>query len=355
MRRALGNFASRYRSIFRHPDGVVPNTVALVYALGGYLVALVLLGLGGWWFAPGTLLLASSLVIAAFLIHECTHQTLFPLPRAGEGDRHVQLARVLAWLVCACYGDYQRIRDKHLRHHFERADIVALDYRDLLGRHPLLKRAVEVGQWLCLPAVELLFHGLVLVRPFQVGDRAGQRRVLAVAALRGLYFVALLALGGWSLLLGYGLVYLLFLTVMGFMDAFQHQYLLLVGLDQSRGQSPTQDRGRFPQGYFTREYEEARTFTNPISVRFPALNLLVLNFCHHNVHHQRPAEPWHRLPALERELYPQGMAAPRVVPFGRQVRDFFRYRVARVMAPVTDSLDDAPNSGAAGVSFLTAL
>jgi fatty acid desaturase len=357
MRCALGNFASRYCSIFRHADGVLPNTLALGYALGGHLLALVLLGMGGWWFVPGVILLASSLVIAAFLIHECTHQTLFPSLKAGGPDRHTHLATVLAWLVGACYGDYQRIRDKHLRHHFERADIVALDYRDLLGRHPLLKRAVEVGQWLGLPAVELLFHGLVLARPFHTGDLGGQRRVLAVVALRGLYFFALFSLGGWSLLLGYCLAYLLFLTVMGFMDAFQHQYLLLVGLEGSRGQSPTQDRSRFPRGYFSREYEEARTFTNPISVRFPALNLLVLNFCHHNVHHQRPAEPWHRLPALERQLYPAGLGAPRVVPFARQVGDFYRYRVARVMAPAGDTLDSGgdPSVGAAGVSFLTAL
>src|SRR5690606_3755877 len=109
MRPALGNFASRYRSIFRHPDGVVPNTLALGYALGGHLLALVLLGMGGWWFVPGVLLLASSLVIAAFLIHECTHQTLFPPAKAGGPDRHAQLATVLAWLVGACYGDYPRI------------------------------------------------------------------------------------------------------------------------------------------------------------------------------------------------------------------------------------------------------
>src|SRR5690606_40564540 len=80
-------------------------------------------------------------------------------------------------------------------------------------------------------------------------------------------------------------------------------------------------------------------------------------FCHHNVHHQRPGEPWHRLPALERQLYPAGLGAPRVVPFARQVRDFFRYRVARVMAPAGDTLDSGgdPNVGAAGVAFLTAL
>jgi len=341
-------------SLFRDADGVIPNCLAIGYALAGYGAGLALCGAGGFWQALGIPLLASSLVIAAFLIHECTHQNLFEGPGEGQADRHEHLAAVLAWITGACYSDYRRIRDKHLRHHFERADIVAVDYREWLHRMPLLRKIVEVGQWLCLPAVEILFHALVLIRPFQLGDPAGQRRVLAMVALRGLYFGALYALGGWSLLLGYSLAYLLFLTVMGFMDAFQHQYLLLVGLDQPRAQSPTRDRERFPPGYFSRDYEETHTFTNPLSRRFPVLNLLVLNFCHHNVHHQRPAEPWYRLPALERQLYPQGDQPPRVVPFAQQLRDFFRYRVKRVMSAASDE-PGGDNTGAAGVSFLTAL
>ena len=34
------------------------------------------------------------------------------------------------------------------------------------------------------------------------------------------------------------------------------------------------------------------------------LNLLLLNFSYHNAHHERPIEPWYRLPALHARLYP---------------------------------------------------
>ena len=45
-----------------------------------------------------------------------------------------------------------------------------------------------------------------------------------------------------------------------------------------------------------RQYEEDNTYSNLLSTRYPWLNLLVLNFCYHNVHHNKPSEPWYRLP-----------------------------------------------------------
>ena len=63
--------------MFRHRDGVVPNLLAFAYAFGGYGA--------GWWLitrgaiAPavaGTVLLAHAMVIAAYLVHECAHNTV---------------------------------------------------------------------------------------------------------------------------------------------------------------------------------------------------------------------------------------------------------------------------------------
>lgn len=323
-------------ALFRHADGRLPNVLAIGYAVLGYGGALLLLANAGpgWW-PLAVLWLAHSLVMAAFLLHECTHQSLF-----RDRDRHRQLAVLLGWLSGSCYGDYQRIQDKHLRHHAERADIMALDYRLLLRSRPVLRWLVEAGQWLCLPTVELLMRGLVLVHPFRVGGSRRERwRVLGMLWSRGWYF-ALLGSFGWQVLAGYFLAWLLFLGVMGFMDAFQHTYLLRATL----GEPPAAP-------LFDAAYEEAHTFSNLLSRRLPALNLLVLNFCYHNVHHQRCAEPWHRLPALHRQIYADDQRV--LLPLARQLQQFFNHRVARVMAPATDQPGDAV--GAAGVSFLTPL
>lgn len=341
---------SIYADLFRHRDGVFPNTVAIGYALAGYVLALFLLAGHGIGFLLGIVLLAHSLVIAAYLIHECSHGSLF-----REQRHHAWLARILSWLTGACYGDVDRIRDKHLRHHFERADIVAVDYRRFLTRRPVLRRAVLLGQYCGLPAVELLMHGLVVIRPFLgQGTEHDRRRVLGVMLVRALFFAALAAFGGWMLLLGYAAAYLVFLSVLGFMDSFQHRYLLLTGLDAGRAESPTRDTGRFPTGYFSRQYEDQHTYSNLLSARWPRLNLLVLNFAYHNVHHQKPMEPWYRLPSLHRDAIAGGEPVQEL-PIGQQVRDYWRYRVARVMAPATDSLDSSANIGVAGVSFLTPL
>jgi len=349
--------------IFHHADGVLANSIAIAESLLGDGRSLKLLAQSGLWSFAGSLLLAHSLITAAVLIHQCTHQSLITVITASI-DLHQVLGAVLSWLTGACYGTFDAMRDKHLRHHFDRADIVAVDYRKIVARHSWLKKCVETGQWLCLPAVELLMHGLVILWPF-VGDKKATSdrakfRVIAVMAVRVFLFATLGILFGWQLLAGYTIAYLLFLTVMGFMDAFQHQYLLIEGLQQSRRDSPTRDRSRFGEDYFSREYEESHTWSNLLSQRWPLLNLLVLNFCYHNVHHQRPVEPWYRLPVLHRDVYSavgeiEADVNSQLVLFSKQISAFFRYRVARVMAPADDRLGEGENTGAAGVSFLTPL
>lgn len=339
---------------FRYPDVALPTVSALAYSLVAYVMGLFLLSNLNAWFIVGVLLLAHSMVVAAFLLHECTHGTLFAQQSPGGVERHELLALLLSWLSGCCYCDFAALRDKHLRHHFERADIVALDYRCVLRGRPLLRRAITAGQWLCLPAVELLFHSWAIWRPLVHGDARQRRRVVAALLLRLLFFGSLVALLGWKVLPGYALAYGVFMTVMGFMDAFQHQYLLMTGLEQPRAQSPTLDRKRFPPGYFSRDYEQHHTFSNLLSRRWSWLNLLVLNFCYHNAHHLRPTEPWWRLPGWHQQLS-ESSSPPVEIPFAQQLRLFFNGRVARVMAPATDELTLGLAPGAAGVSFLTPL
>jgi fatty acid desaturase len=223
---------------------------------------------------------------------------------------------------------------KHLHHHLDRVDPVAFDYRALLASRPLARRVVVGLEWLHLPALELLLRAVSVARPFRQRAFAGERaRVAGVVASRLLFAAALLALGPSTLAL-YAVAGLLFVVVARFGDAFHHTFELVVvpdyGLDF--GPPPGKDRA----------YEQAHTFTNPVSVRWPALNLLLLNFVFHNAHHHKPGVPWHRLPDLDRRLY--GDDRRRVAPLRRLLADFHRHRLARL---------GGAGPGAVGVSLLT--
>ena len=91
----------------------------------------------------------------------------------------------------------------------------------------------------------------------------------------------------------YFAAYLLMVTVLRFADCFQHTYEAY----------PIDDDTPLPPELIRdKEYEQANTFTNVVGLHSFWGNLLWLNFGFHNAHHERPIVPWHRLPALHREL-----------------------------------------------------
>jgi len=96
----------------RWEDGWLPNAMALAYALGAYALGLWACTAPAWWLnALGVLLTAHALVIAAYLIHECAHNTIF-----ADNRWNAALGEVLLWLTGAGYGRYEDIRHKHFRH-----------------------------------------------------------------------------------------------------------------------------------------------------------------------------------------------------------------------------------------------
>ena len=147
----------------------------------------------------------------------------------------------------------------------------------------------------------------------------------------------LLAVVNINILPGYLIAYLVFIWVLGFMDSTQHHYETRTGTYHEKSLI---DHGR--------DYEESHTFSNLLSHRFPWLNLLVLNFCYHNIHHYRSGEPWYRLPYQHNQRYRE-QAAP-VIGVGEQIRLYNSYRVDRVMS--YSEVAAGPGIGAAGVSFL---
>lgn len=329
---------------FRYRHGVVPNMLALTYTLLGYAAGVALLfsqyrGLN----LMGVLLTGHTLIYSAYFIHELAHQSIFRSPEANEA-----WGTLMSWIAGSCYAPFGALRRKHMRHHLDRADIITFDYKRFLESCPhWLRRLVLIAEWLYVPAIELIMHAYVVALPFIKAERAAQRPCVAViVAIR----VAAFAVMGWfslKALLLYAVAYATMLHALRFTDAYQHTYDALAVLE---GGGIPGDRVR------DRDYEQANTYSNLVSVASPWLNLLLLNFSYHNAHHEKPIVPWHDLPKLHAELFPSECV--QLIPMRKLLLGYHRDRIARILSD--DYGEVKPGQvdnflGAVGVSFLTAV
>lgn len=335
--------STAYQGLMREREGLLPNVAALGYATAGHVTGLWLLGTSAplsW--LVGVVLATHTMIVAAYLIHEAAHFTLFRDPRHNRWT-----GELMAWICGAAYASFERIRHMHLRHHRDRADVTVFDYKALLRRHPALSRTVAALEWMYVPAVELIMHAQVLARPFvRPAERDRRARVLLVLATRLALFAGLLALSPWALA-GYVVAWSLMLTTLNFFDAFHHTF------DQY---FTNDEHVEVPMNGRDRAYEQANTYSNVVSVTHPWLNLLTLNFGYHNAHHERAAVPWYRLPALNRELY--GDRALQLLPVPELLKAFHRHRLRRILDDDYGSVGVGRGradgfAGAHGVSFLT--
>lgn len=331
--------------LFRHANGALPNTLALTYALTGYAGGLWLMTFASWpWALAATLWFAHALIVSAYLFHEFAHGTIFASPVANTRG-----GVLMTWLTGSCYGRYEHLRRKHMRHHVDRADVISLDTKALLQSTPAwVRRAVLALEWAYVPAVELLMHVFVVARPFLDPQRRADRsRVLVILFVRGAAFATLVIFAPRVLIL-YGVAYLIMISVLRFADAFQHTYDAYAIPDSAPVPA---DKLR------DKAYEQANTYSNLASLRWPRLNLLLLNFPFHNAHHEKPTAPWYRLPTLHRELY--GSDPGQAIPMAKLLLPFHRHRVKRVLADDYGEVDPQASHaagfvGAVSVSFLTA-
>lgn len=329
-------------TIWREPEGALPNTLAIGYAVFGWLASFTLMAAAPWWLnALGVLLCAHAMVISAYLVHEAAHYTLFASPAVNRAA-----GEVVNFVAGSAYASFERIRHMHLRHHRDRADVTCFDIRTFLKTHPTIRRLVYILEWAYVPAVEVIMHAQIIVRPFVVpSQRAHLPRVVAMLAVR-LGLLAGLAMLSWKALALYGVAYWMLLTTLNFFDAFHHtfeQYFI-------DAEAPVPMNGR------DRAYEQANTFSNVVSTTHPWLNLLTLNFGYHNAHHERAATPWYRLPALNRELFGEGRRE--LMPLGQLLRTFHANRLRRILEEGYGEVGSGPHRadgfiGAHGVSFLT--
>jgi fatty acid desaturase len=329
--------------------GLSKNALAVGYALAGYaggIAAMLADSLASN--LLGVLLCAHAMLIAAYLVHEAAHNTLAISARGRSA--HAQnraLGELMSFVSGGSYASFERIRELHLLHHKERCDVGRFDYKRFLRARPGWQRSlVHALEWAYVPAVELIMHAQVVVRPFcDRTQRAYLPRVVGMLLLRGGLLV-LLASSSVRAVLLYFVAYWLLLTVLAFFDAFHHTY------EQFFVAAGAFTHARRPD----RAYERANTFSNLISERHPWLNLLTLNFGYHNAHHERPGEPWFRLPAVHRELFEERPRA--LLPMRELFRTFHRNRLRRVLDDDYGAVAEGPGRaddfvGAHGVSFLS--
>jgi fatty acid desaturase len=336
--------AQRRVQLFREQQGALANMLVLVWVSIGWLGSFALMGARGIGCnVAGVLVCAHSMVLAAYLIHEATHQSLLANSAANR-----RMGEWLSFIAGASYASFERIRHMHMRHHRDRVDLACYDGRTLMRRYPLLRRVIEAMEWSYIPAAEILAHLQVIYRPMLArSQRRYLPRVLVVLALRG---VLLIALATWSLkaALLYVLAYGVLLHVLNFFDAFHHTF-------EQHFVAPDEPvSGARPD----RAYEMANTYSNLLSTRWAWANALILNFCYHNAHHVRASAPWYRLPALHRSIY--GDTHQAVMPLRALLYTWHRHRVRRVFcddygAPGEGERRADSFVGAHGVSFLTAV
>ncbi len=305
----------------KEPLGRLYYGAALAYACIGYIAGFAaLFAASGWLNAAGTLLLAHAMIIAAYLIHECGHNAVFHRHR----DNAV-LGGFLSWLCGACYGTYEDMRYKHFRHHVDNDDVVCFDYHRVFDSYPWLTNGIRALEWLYIPAHDLFMHAVMAFTSFVIPERRSQRRRnVAVIVIRASLFAALAI---WSLkaALLYLLAYMLMVHSLRFMDSLQHDYGYHVTLYDTVSRPPHKG---------DHEWEQMHTFSPMLSLKFPWLNLLALNFGYHNAHHADMSLPFYRLPAKHEAMYGSDPSA--VIPFGAQLRLYHRNRVLRVHEELPD-------------------
>jgi fatty acid desaturase len=330
------------RALFRDRADALANTAVLLVTTVAWLGSFALMSAPpGLVNVVGVLLCTHAMVLAAYLVHEAAHQTLFAIPRANR-----RAGEAMSFIAGSSYASFERIRHLHIRHHVDRADLVCFDFKALMRRHSALRQALEALEWAYIPATEILMHLQVVWRPFFVrSQRRHLPRAAAQLVLRG---GLLILLGLWSprALILYALALLLELHVLNFFDAFHHTFDQFVVEPDDQLSMDGRDR----------TYEHANTYSNLISQRHSWLNLLILNFGYHNAHHHRPSVPWWRLPRLHRDLYGDAPAA--VMPIRELLGTWHRNRVRRVSGEEYGGRGQGACRadsfvGAHGVSFLS--
>ena len=262
----MENNGEKKQRIWRDKAGIVPNLIALAYTGLGHLAGIFLMLQGSTIsLIVGILLTAHTLVIGAYLVHEAAHMTLF------KSKKHnILIGEILLWIAGGSYASFNRIRHMHLRHHKDSADVSCFDYQEYLKKRPaLVRKTVIFLEWAYIPAVELLMHAQVIIRPFTEAHLKPYRLRVILTGLSRIGFFCVLFVVSPFALLGYAIAYWIMLQSLFLADAFAHTYEAFFVAEQNQ---------KIPPHERDKEYDVKHTYSNLISCKHPWLNLLNLNF-----------------------------------------------------------------------------
>jgi omega-6 fatty acid desaturase (delta-12 desaturase) len=167
-------------------------------------------------------------------------------------------------------------------------------------------------------------HGVMVLTSFVIPQRRNQRRRnVIVILIRGGLFLTIAILFPKAALL-YMIAYIIMMHILRFMDSVQHDYPASTTLFET-SRAPHKGDAK---------WEQEHTFSNTLSLRFPRINLMTLNFGYHNAHHADMNVPFYQLPALHAEL--SSNAEEYVIPFIAQLKLYHQNRVTRIYNPQPD-------------------
>ena len=315
------------------------NVIAIFYTIASYFGGITFILVTNVFLnVLGVILLTHSLVISAYLLHEFMHGTIFKSHKLNQVASFVML-----WLNGACYARFNDLAKEHINHHIDRVDYYGFDLVDFLKRLPnFLRNIILVLEWLYFPAIFYLLAWRAIAAPFFLAQRQDERkRITVIFCLRGSLFMLLGFISVKALLL-YWFGHIGMVLVLRLLDAFQHTY------------------ETFPLGCSSpkrnRVYERANTFTTVISKRYWWLNLLLLNFCYHNAHHEVMRCPWHNLHELNRKISTEHQVHS--MNLKQMLVSYHRFRLKRIFQGQGQAINElgefdlAVFYGAIGVSML---
>lgn len=298
----------------------------------------------------GVILLIHALLLTATFTHEFIHGNIFK-----DRKWNAFWGQAMTHLNGACYATWDALVEHHFNHHLYHADFVGFDILKYLNTlNPMLRLVYIVLEWLYFPLFEFEMRWRVILAPFfEPTKRSLVWRTIVLMLYRTAAF-ALLGWVSWKGLLLYFLAYVSFVNIMRFADAFHHTYeYAIVGQEFPKRDSVSDLALPVRRDHV---YEQEHTFSNLVSVKYPWLNLLFLNFGYHNAHHHNMSCPWHELPELHQKLYSEKGGG--LLPLPQLVSNYHRFRLYRLFSGQGNATLEERSAldsftGGLAVSFLT--
>ncbi|MGF1589882.1 MAG: fatty acid desaturase family protein [Pleurocapsa sp.] len=313
------------------------NEIAIAYTFWGYIsgIALFLIGNIGLNIL-GVVLLTHSLIYSAYLSHEFMHGSIF-----RERRRNLIFGQLMLWINGGCYYGFEALTLQHIAHHVDRVDVFTFDIPAAIKKLPRSVRwIIFTLEWCYFPAVAFWSRWRAIVKKWQ--DPQYTKSITGIFAFRLILF-SLLGIISFKALLLYFFSYVGMITVLRWMDAFQHTYEAF----PAGTKLPKRDGN----------HEQLHTYSNLISYRYPWLNLLVLNFGYHNAHHAVMKCPWHSIPELNMKL--SQTKTVNYISLSQQLANYHCHRITRLIAGQADTSGEMGKKnyeqfyGAVDVSFIT--